>query len=250
MAPGRVAAALLLLAHTNAFSRPSVRLARGRIAAPRAKPDADPVGQQIDAAAARMASASQIAAATIPSNRRALALWRVGWCSWWCQTVLTVVSGVVLAFARLGGPPATVDGLVYNGFFFSACGAGCGLASMAWTWRCARLARLEPADASAPALDAVLRRTRGALRAGVKLNLAGMALTLLSAEQVVGTLLAKALAAGPVWGLGAPGAGSAAAVQAFTAIDLYVIQANTNSLAAHFVSLLAGLALLARSDKW
>ena len=153
-------------------------------------------------------------------------------------------------FARLGGPPATVDGLVYNGFFFSACGAGCGLASMAWTWRCARLARLEPADASAPALDAVLRRTRGALRAGVKLNLAGMALTLLSAEQVVGTLLAKALAAGPVWGLGAPGAGSAAAVQAFTAIDLYVIQANTNSLAAHFVSLLAGLALLARSDKW
>ena len=96
----------------------------------------------------------------------------------------------------------------------------------------------------------MLKRTRGALRAGVKLNLAGMALTLLSAEQVVGALIAKALTSpGAVTGLLQPNALSPA-VQAFTSIDMFVVQANTNTLCAHFVGMLCSLGLLARSDKW
>ena len=52
--------------------------------------DADKsVDAAIDQKAAQMASAKQIARATLPGNRRALALWRVGWLSWWCQITVS-----------------------------------------------------------------------------------------------------------------------------------------------------------------
>ena len=40
------------------------------------------------------------------------------------------------------------------------------------------------------------------------------------------------------------------AMQAFNTIDVFVIQATTNTLCAHFISLLATLSLLARSVTW
>ena len=40
------------------------------------------------------------------------------------------------------------------------------------------------------------------------------------------------------------------ALQAFNTIDVFVIQATTNTLCAHFISLLSTLSLLARSVKW
>ena len=70
-----------------------------------------------------------------------------------------------------------------------------------------------------------------------------------AAEQVVGTLIMKALVApgslAGVWSGTAP-----QALQAFNTIDVFVIQATTNTLCAHFISLLSTLSLLARSVKW
>ena len=98
----------------------------------------------------------------------------------------------------------------------------------------------------------MLRKTRGALRFGATLNLFGMALTLISAEQVVGMLIAKALVApGALTNIvSASGAIAAPSIPAVTALDVFVVQANTNTLCAHFASLLATLGLLSRSDKW
>ena len=94
-----------LLIAASAF-RPPVRLAPLRtLSTLRAAPDADKsVDAAIDQAAAKMASSKQIARATLPGNRRALALWRVGWLSWWCQVILTTISAVVLAFAKVSAP--------------------------------------------------------------------------------------------------------------------------------------------------
>ena len=211
------------------------------------------VGAQIDKAAAAMASESLVAAATLPSNRRALALWRVGWFSWWSQVVLGVISAVVLAFARVSMPVRTdAMGALGNGFLFATFGAGLAFASVAWTWRITRLARLEPASPAVADLQYVLRKTRGALRFGATINLLGMAVTLVSAEQVVGMLIAKALAApGALTNLvGAGGALAAPSIPAVTALDVFVVQANTNTLCAHFAGLLASLGLLRRSEKW
>merc|ERR1712072_820795 len=131
-----------------------------------------------------------------------------------------------------------------GGFLFASAGAVFSLMSSFWTWR---LARLESSEASG--VQKIVRRTQKALRFGAKLNLVGMALTLLAAEQVVGTLIMKALAApgslAGVWSGTAP-----QAMQAFNTIDVFVIQATTNTLCAHFISLLSTLSLLARSVKW
>ncbi|KAK7238971.1 hypothetical protein SO694_00026342 [Aureococcus anophagefferens] len=242
-----------LLAAASGFVVPAAH----RRHAPRlraAAKDDGGLGQAIDAAASEMASAPAIAAATLPANRRSLALWRVGWCSWWSQVILSVISAVVLVFARVSTPATanSVAGALGNGFLFASLGAGFAFASVAWTWRLTRLARLEPASAATPDLAYVLRKTRGALRFGATLNLFGMALTLVSAEQVVGMLIAKALVApGALTNIvSAGGAIAAPSIPAVTALDVFVVQANTNTLCAHFASLLATLGLLSRSDKW
>ena len=242
-------ATLLACAHAL---RPPLRLAPLRtLSTLRATPaDADKsVDAAIDQAAAKMASSKQIARATLPGNRRALALWRVGWLSWWCQIILTTISAVVLTFAKVSAPSTATnpEAALASGFLFASAGAVFSLMSSFWTWRLVRLARLESSEASG--VQKIVRRTQKALRFGAKLNLVGMALTLLAAEQVVGTLIMKALVApgslAGVWSGTAP-----SGLTAFNTIDVFVIQATTNTLCAHFISLLSTLSLLARSVKW
>jgi len=64
-----------------------------------------------------------------------------------------------------------------------------------------------------------------------------MALTLIGAEQIVGLLAAKALTSvqngGGNFALGAGGVAS----QTLQPLDILVVQANTNTLLSHFVSL-------------
>jgi hypothetical protein len=96
-----------------------------------------------------------------------------------------------------------------------------------------------------------VRGLRGALKWGATLNVVGMALTLVSAQQVVGTLIAKSLLAPGVLGSlagGGPLASPAAAP--VTALDIFVVQANTNTMCSHLVGLAAALALLSRSQRW
>ena len=246
-------------------------LRRSRLAALRATPaDDKSVDAAIDQAAAKMASSKQIARATLPGNRRALALWRVGWLSWWCQVILTTISAVVLTFAKVSAPSTATqpEAALASGFLFASAGAMFSLMSSFWTWRLVRLARLESSEASG--VQKIVRRTQKALRFGAKLNLVGMALTLLAAEQVVGTLIMKALVApgslAGVWSGTAP----AGLTAQFNTIDFESggcgfesrrswIQSSTNTLrdsshdvrtCAHFISLLSTLSLLARSVKW
>ena len=187
-----VLAALLACAHAL---RPPVRLAplRTRSAARaslllRATPaDADKsVDAAIDQAAAKMASSKQIARATLPGNRRALALWRVGWLSWWCQVILTTIS------ARR---PRVRQGL--STINSHATGGGVGVGVPLRERRRHVFVDVELLDLAVGTISETgversfwsaedRRRTQKALRFGAKLNLVGMALTLLAAEQVVG----------------------------------------------------------------
>ena len=157
-------------------------------------------------------------------------LWSVGWASWWTQTILSVVSGVLLLFANsvMQRPsPALVGGLV-----LALTGLGTAFCSIFWTWGFTRVSvRLgQPVTPSEAA-----KRARGSLRKGMLLNLVGMGASLLGTYTIVGTLAAKALTQS------AAVVGAAAPVQA---LDLLIVQANTNTLAAHFVGLCASLRLL------
>merc|ERR1719272_1572567 len=158
-------------------------------------------------------------------------LWSVGWLSWWTQTILSVVSGVLLLFANsvMQRPsPALVGGLA-----LALAGLGTAFFSMFWTWGYTRISVRLGRQLVTPSEAA--KRARGSLRTGMLLNLVGMGASLLGTYTIVGTLAAKALTqSATVVGIAAP-------VQA---LDLLIVQANTNTLAAHFVGLCASLRLL------
>jgi hypothetical protein len=117
---------------------------------------------------------------------------RVFFFSWWAQVILTTISTVILLFARsVVGPP--VRGMAAPPpFFLSGTGVIVSVASIIWTWgNGARLSRrlvrrptgkLEAAN--------LLRR---AVRVGVSLNLVGLFVNLVAAEQIVGNLAIKVL---------------------------------------------------------
>jgi hypothetical protein len=175
-------------------------------------------------------------------RRTSLALWRWSSVSWWTQVILSVVSGVTLFFASaIEGQKSSV---FVNGVLFSSAGLLLSLVSIAQTWRFSRLAgairqrKIDPV--SLPA------RLAGVFNTCTVVNLIGMALTLVSAEQVVGLLIARALSlqglqssVGSVAQFGLP-------LQAIRPLDVFVVQANTNTLASHFVSLVTTLWLKRR----
>ena len=101
----------------------------------------------------------------------------------------------------------------------------CAIGSTLWTLSYARLGRrlgrkpeTKPSDAASSAM--------GIVKFGVTLNMIGMALCILSAFAITGTLAAKALTMSQAATLGV----AASPVQA---IDVLIVQANTNTLAAH-----------------
>jgi len=114
--------------------------------------------------------------------------------------------------------------------------------SIFWTWGGgARLSRrLLRRPTSKIQTANMLRR---AIRVGVTLNLAGMLLTLLGAEQTIGVLAIKVLTARPWATGGMMAAGTMDYNAGLQPLDILVVQANTNVLLSHFCSLVALLYL-------
>lgn len=159
-------------------------------------------------------------------------LWGVGWLSWWVQTILTVVSAVLLFFASAVKMPSPA---MLGGLLLALTGLATSFCSMLWTWGYTRISVRLGKQAVAPKEAA--QRAAGALRKGLLLNLLGMGVSLLGAEAIIGTLTAKALTQAATVAAGSV----SAPVQA---LDLLIVQANTNTLAAHFCGVCATLRLL------
>jgi len=116
--------------------------------------------------------------------------------------------------------------------------------SIIWTWGGARLARrLQKRNTTR---IRAANMTRKAIKVGVSLNIVGMFLSLVGAEQIVGMLAVKVLTMQGV--LGNP-ATLAVATQTLQPLDILVVQANTNTMLSHFVSLVCGLYLTKFVDK-
>ncbi|GKY93634.1 hypothetical protein MPSEU_000330800 [Mayamaea pseudoterrestris] len=158
-------------------------------------------------------------------------LQRVSFFSWWAQVILSTVAAVILGFAKnvlnqrgsgsSGGPNLFLSG---PGLLLSAC-------SILWTWgNGARLSRrLVTKPTSRVDASTLLRR---AIRVGVVLNMAGLLFNLLAANQIIGGLAVKVLtqqASATQW--------AANGIQGLQPLDILVVQANTNSILSHFLSL-------------
>lgn len=202
-------------------------------------------------------------------TRASLALRASSWASWWSQSILTVVSAVTFLFARnvlvdaVGSSSSSAGALGK----FALPGAGIALSSLsiAWTWGQRRLARRL---VRRPGRDGnsnnnggnndnnnnkkkstniiqskvhvanLLRRT---MRVGCMLNLLGLLTSIAGAQVIVGTLAAKSMQVFVAAGSGVVGGGGM--LQALQPLDVLIVQANTNILSSHFVSLVCLLYL-------
>ncbi|WP_017300108.1 DUF3611 family protein [Nodosilinea nodulosa] len=177
-----------------------------------------------------------------PAVRRIAGSFRVvGWISFWVQAVLAVISSLVLLFALAN--LSTRSGQTSNpgagvGLLFAAIGLVAVYLSAFWAFRYTQLGRrLRSRDTTKrPSPKDALQ----ALRLGIVISMAGMLITLFGGQALIGSLLAKALAQPQGGSVFVPGNVG----QYVEAFDIFVVQANTNTLLAHFTSLASTLWLL------
>jgi amino acid transporter len=186
--------------------------------------------------------ANKIASNSLPpAVQRVSSSFRIsGWISFWAQIVLAVISGAVLAFAGLNRGGAVQPGTPPNpglggGIFFAVCGLVALFIGAYWAFSYTRLARrLKTPDAQSRPKPGDLIKT---LRLGLLINLSGTLLTLLGSQAIVGSLLVKSLAqVGNIF--------SGGLSRFVTPLDVFVVQANINTLMAHFVGVIATLWLI------
>lgn len=170
-----------------------------------------------------------------------------GWASFGIQLVLGVVSTIVLIVASLSpsvGPQGqrsagagTSFGIVLAVSGIVTLGIGVYIA-FRYTRIGRRLLSSNPNNRPRKA------DTVQILRLGLVVNLVGTLLTILGAQAIVGILLVRSLSLPQ--GLGATFYNPQ---QIIRPVDIFVVQANTNTVAAHFAGLVASLFLLNRVNK-
>jgi hypothetical protein len=159
-----------------------------------------------------------------------LLLRRLSWLSWWSQIILTTVSSVTLLFARNVIKQSDASISLPN-FVLAGTGIVFAYGSVFWTWATRRLSRrlLKKPTTRVQAAN-LLRKS---INVGVTINILGMLITIVGAEQVVGVLAIKVLTT----------SSSALTMMQSSSLlqplDILVVQANTNTLFSHFSSLVA-----------
>jgi hypothetical protein len=179
-------------------------------------------------------------------QRIAFTLRTVGGISFWLQTVLGVISTLVLLFATFSSNVGRQTNQASNqgtgfGIFFAICGLVTLGVGAYFAFRYTRISKeLQVSNAAGRPSKA---DTLQIIRLGLIVNLVGMLLTILGAQAIVGSILAKSLSQ-------PQGAFTAIDPTRFVqSVDLFVVQANTNTIAAHFVGIAASLWLFNRVNR-
>jgi hypothetical protein len=164
---------------------------------------------------------------------------------------LTTISAVIFTFARnvagrygdIATPPSMggMAGGSSTRFLLAGSGIVLSIVSLVWTW--GNGARLSKRLSRRPCtLIQAAHMLRRAIRIGVLLNLIGLAVTLVAAEEIVGSLAIKVLTNQRV---PTPGA-YMAPMEGLQPLDILIVQAITNTLLSHFCSLVGLLFLTDR----
>lgn len=158
----------------------------------------------------------------------------------WFQLVLGVVSAVILLLAGAGSQDQASQGIGF-GLFSAACGLVALAIAIYFSFRYTGIAKQlrDPDPTKRPNKVDTLK----VIKIGLVVNLTGMLLTIIGAEAIVGIVLDKSLK-------NPPGAlANLDPSKLVNSIDLLVIQANTNTIFAHFAGIISSLTLLNRISK-
>ncbi|MGF1479600.1 MAG: DUF3611 family protein [Cyanophyceae cyanobacterium] len=171
-------------------------------------------------------------------QRVALSIKRAGRISFWLQLILGVIATVTLLFTS----PALVNSRERTiasqfGFFCAAIGLVALAINIYFSWRYTQMARRieEPDPARRPKKSDTLQ----AIRIGLTINLVGMLIAIIGAEALIGLVLGKSLSRPQLALTTDPS-------EFVNSIDLLIVQANTNTIAAHFSGIASSLWLLNR----
>lgn len=166
---------------------------------------------------------------------------RLGWASFWTQLTLSVVSCILFVFSvafapTAGGPAASL--------YLTLFGIIAGLVSTFWAFGYVRLSRkLRSYMEAGPGADVPRIRkvdVLATLQRGSWINVVGLGATIVGLQATVGLLVAKTLTNATANPFLSGGSGSYNPV---LALDVFLIQASTNTLLAHFASLVFSLIL-------
>ncbi|MBD0301367.1 MAG: DUF3611 family protein [Tolypothrix sp. T3-bin4] len=161
-----------------------------------------------------------------------------GWIAFWIQLGLAVVSVLALLFAATGrGFVEQPNAGLGVAVFWAACGVVVLLFSVYWDFRYTRIGkRLANPN---PALHPSKADTTKAIRLAIIVGLIGILLTLLGSGATLSVFIAKSISQPPGVAITDPN-------KIIRALDVFVMMANINGIAAHFVGAIASIWLLER----
>ncbi|BAZ04186.1 DUF3611 family protein [Calothrix sp. NIES-3974] len=181
------------------------------------------------------------------SQLRAIArLFRLtGWITFWSQVVLGLVSAGILTFASFSAASRAAQspnnpgaGL---GIFFAISGLVALGIGIFISFRYVRIGR--QLDSPNPNNRPRKIETIQTVRFGLIVHLVGILLTLIGAQAIVGILLTKSLTVSQIIPGTITQVDPSRIVQP---LDIFVVQANTNTISAHFAGLVGSIWLLNR----
>jgi len=166
--------------------------------------------------------------------------YRVSWVSFWLQLTLTIMAGTTLVFANSLRYHSNWTSLWLSGFPFSVIGELLAMAGCFWSWNCTRYCRR-----SFTSKEDVISSLQKYSQIGLQISVGGMLSSLLGAKLLGTSLAAKLLTSQALNGVIVhQPALKAISTSSIEALDIYLMQANTNNLLANFVALLSCLWLL------
>jgi Protein of unknown function (DUF3611) len=161
-----------------------------------------------------------------------------GWATLWVQLLLVLVSGLILLFAATGRSFSTHQNPgIGVGIFWAVGGILALLFSVYWDFRYTRIGR--SLGNPNPVLHPSKADTTAAIRLGIIIGLVGLSLTILGAGVTVSVLVAKSISQ-------PPGVTIVDPYRIIRPLDVFVMLANINGIAAHFVGTVASIWLLER----
>lgn len=176
-----------------------------------------------------------------PKMRRAhTALKWGGLSGFWIQLVLGVVSTVTLLLAITNKSERSNAGIGFS-LFCAICGLICLVVGICISFRYGKMAAKFVKPGSAPPKKSLTIKT---LYISLITSLVGMFLAIIGAETIAGLVLSKILAFDP-----AKIFNNQTSSEFVNSLDLFIVQANINIIAAHFAGLVSSLWILSRIDK-
>jgi hypothetical protein len=163
-----------------------------------------------------------------------------GLAGFWIQICLGVVSSVTLALAITNQSERSIPGIGFS-LFCAVCGIICLIVGICISFRYGKIANQFIKPQTTPPKKST---TIKIIQIGIITSMVGTAVSILGAETIAGIVLSKTLSFDP-----AKVFNNQSNTEFVNSLDVFIIQACINIIAAHFAGLVSSIWMLTRIEK-